>query len=152
MELHQLRCFIAAAEELHFGKAAQRLQMMPAALGRHIKLLEEHLGAPLFARTTRAVALTEDGTTLLRDARAILASVEAVEDGFRLRSRSRGSRRFRIGAIDSAAAGLLPPLLRDFRATRPDVPVQLLERFTFLLKRIRRLRSSFCIRLAGWFG
>ena len=133
MELHQLRCFIAAAEELHFGKAAQRLQMMPAALGRHIKLLEEHLGAPLFARTTRAVALTEDGTTLLRDARAILASVEAVEDGFRLRSRSRGSRRFRIGAIDSAAAGLLPPLLRDFRASRPDVPVQLLEEKTIRL-------------------
>ncbi|MBA1829290.1 LysR family transcriptional regulator, partial [Escherichia coli] len=59
MELHQLRCVVAAAEELHFGRAAQRLQMMPSALGRHIKLLEEDLGARLFARTTRAVSLTE---------------------------------------------------------------------------------------------
>jgi len=133
VELHQLRCFVAAAEELHFGRAAQRLRMLPAALGRHVKLLEENLGAPLFARTTRAVTLTDDGATLLRDARTILARVEAVEDGFRTRSRSRGTRRLRIGAIDSAAAGLLPPLLRDFRQHHPDVPVQLLEEKTIRL-------------------
>ena len=77
MELHQLRCFVAAAEQLHFGRAAQHLQMLPSALGRQIRLLEEDLGTRLFARTTRAVSLTEDGTTLLRDARAILARVEA---------------------------------------------------------------------------
>ena len=41
MELHQLRCFVAAAEELHFGRAAQRLDMLPSALGRHIRLLED---------------------------------------------------------------------------------------------------------------
>ena len=43
MELHQLRCFVAAAEQLHFGRAAQHLQMLPSALGRQIKLLEEDL-------------------------------------------------------------------------------------------------------------
>lgn len=133
MELHQLRCFVAAAEDLHFGRAAQRLQMLPAALGRNIRLLEQNLGAPLFARTTRAVTLTEDGAMLLRDARTILSRVEAVEEGFRTRSRSRGTRLFRIGAIDSAAAGLLPPLLRDFRKARPDVPVQLSEEKTIRL-------------------
>jgi DNA-binding transcriptional LysR family regulator len=53
MELHQLRCFLAAADELHFGRAAQRLQMLPSALGRHIRLLEQDLRTPLFARTTR---------------------------------------------------------------------------------------------------
>lgn len=105
MELHQLRCFVAAAEELHFGRAAQRLQMLPAAFGRHIKLLEDDLATPLFARTTRAVALTEHGATLLRDARAVLARVEAIQDGFRGRSRVNAARRLRIGAIDSAAAG-----------------------------------------------
>jgi hypothetical protein len=43
MELHQLRCFVAVAEELHFGRAARRLDMLPSALGRHIRLLEESL-------------------------------------------------------------------------------------------------------------
>jgi DNA-binding transcriptional LysR family regulator len=73
------------------------------------------------------VSLTEDGATLLRDARAILAKVEAVENNLRNRSRAGAARRLRIGAIDSAAAGLLPPLLRDFRDKHPDIAVQLLE-------------------------
>jgi DNA-binding transcriptional LysR family regulator len=133
MELHQLRCFVAAAEELHFGKAALRLQMLPSALGRHIKLLEEDLATPLFARTTRAVSLTEHGAALLRDARAILTRVEAVESAFRSRSRAKASRRLRVGAIDSAAAGLLPPLLHDFRGRHPDIAVQLTEEKTIRL-------------------
>jgi DNA-binding transcriptional LysR family regulator len=133
MELHQLRCFVAAAEELHFGKAAQKLQMLPSALGRHIKLLEEDLATPLFARTTRAVSLTDHGTALLRDARAILSRIEAVEEGFRTRSRAKATRRLKIGAIDSAAAGLLPSLLHDFRERHPDIAVQLLEEKTIRL-------------------
>ncbi|MCA1373453.1 MULTISPECIES: LysR family transcriptional regulator [unclassified Bradyrhizobium] len=137
MELHQLRCFVATAEQLHFGRAAQQLQMLPSALGRQIRLLEEDLGTRLFARTTRAVSLTEDGTTLLRDARTILAKVEAVESNLRNRSRAGTARRLRVGAIDSAAAGLLPPLLRDFRVRHPDIAVQLLEDKTVrLLPRI----------------
>jgi DNA-binding transcriptional LysR family regulator len=133
MELHQLRCFVAAADELHFGRAAQRLQMLPSALGRHIKLLDEDLATPLFMRTTRAVSLTEHGAALLRDARVILARVEAIEANFRNRSRARPSRRLRLGAIDSAAAGLLPPLLHDFRAQFPEIAVQLLEEKTIRL-------------------
>ncbi|MFK4509644.1 LysR substrate-binding domain-containing protein [Bradyrhizobium daqingense] len=127
MELHQLRCFVAAAEQLHFGRAAQQLQMLPSALGRQIRLLEEDLGTRLFARTTRAVSLSEDGATLLRDARAILAKVEAAQNNLRSRSRAGATRRLRVGAIDSAAAGLLPSLLRDFRAKHPEIAVQLLE-------------------------
>jgi len=133
LELHQLRCFVAAAEELHFGRAAQRLQMLPSALGRHIKLLEQDLGVRLFVRTTRAVSLTEDGAVLLREGRALLGRAEAIEDGFRRRLRQPSTRRFRIGAIDSAAAGLLPPLLRDFRGRHPDIAVQLLEEKTIRL-------------------
>ncbi|RYX94596.1 MAG: LysR family transcriptional regulator [Bradyrhizobiaceae bacterium] len=52
MDLHQLRCFMTAADELHFGRAAQRLDMMPSALGRHIRLLEDDLGTRLLTRTT----------------------------------------------------------------------------------------------------
>jgi DNA-binding transcriptional LysR family regulator len=133
MELRQLRCFVAVAEQLHFGRAAQTLQMLPSALGRQIRLLEEDLGVRLFLRTTRAVALNEDGTSLLRDARAILARVEAVEAGLRSRARSHGAPRLRVGAIDSAAAGLLPKLLRDFRAEHQEVKVQLFEEKTIRL-------------------
>lgn len=62
MDLHKLRCFVAVAEDLHFGRAAQRLSMLPSALGRHVRLLEEDLGTRLLTRTTRSVLLTEDGT------------------------------------------------------------------------------------------
>ncbi len=137
MDLPQLRCFLAAADELHFGRAALRLQMLPAALGRQIRLLEEDLGVRLFERTTRAVGLTEDGERLAPEARALLAQAEAIEAGFRGGRRQTRTRRFRIGAIDSAAAGLLPALLRDIHARHPSVAVQLLEDKTVrLLPRI----------------
>jgi DNA-binding transcriptional LysR family regulator len=76
MDLQQLRCFVAVAEELHFGRAARRLEMLPSALGRHIRLLEEDLSARLLARTTRNVALTEDGAALLEEARLLLAKTD----------------------------------------------------------------------------
>jgi DNA-binding transcriptional LysR family regulator len=79
MRLNQLRCFVVAAEELHFGQAAQRLGMLPSALGRFIRLLEDELGARLFLRTTRDVALTEAGKLLLADARKLLAQADALQ-------------------------------------------------------------------------
>ena len=139
MDLHQLRCFVAAAEELHFGRAAQRLEMLPSALGRFVRLLEEDLGTRLMTRTTRSVALTEDGAVLLKDARALLAQADGLATKFRTRSRRQAST-VRVGAVDSAAAGLLPMMLHDFRARRPDVMVQLVEDKTIRL--IPRLLSG----------
>ncbi|HMN70766.1 MAG TPA: LysR family transcriptional regulator [Rhodoblastus sp.] len=137
MELQQLRCFVAVAEDLHFGRAAQRLEMLPSALGRHIKLLEEQLAARLFARTTRSVSLTDEGAALLQQARALLAQADAIEQGFRNRRHKAARRRFRIGAIDSASAGLMPPLLHDLSVTHPGIAVQLFEDKTVrLLPRI----------------
>ncbi len=132
MDLHQLRCFAAVADELHFGRAAQRLEMLPAALGRYIKLLEEDLGTRLLARTTRRVALTEDGALLLGDARALLSQADDITTRFRARGRSQALN-LRLGAIDSAAAGLLPNLLHDFRTRRADVTVSLQEDKTIRL-------------------
>lgn len=126
MDLHQLRCFVAAAEELHFGRAAQRLAMLPSALGRHIRLLEEDLGTRLMVRTTRNVALTEDGALLLEEARVLLAQADDLSSRFRAQGRSKAAT-LKVGAIDSAAAGLVPLLLHDFRQHRPDVVVQLFE-------------------------
>src|ERR1700736_117308 len=132
MDLHQLRCFVAAAEELHFGKAAHRLEMLPSALGRYIRLLEDDLGTRLMTRTTRSVALTDDGALLLGEARALLAQADSLAGKFRSHGRKKAAI-VRVGAIDSAAAGLLPMLLHDFRERRPDVAVQLVEDKTIRL-------------------
>lgn len=139
MDLHQLRCFVAAAEDLHFGRAAQRLGMLPSALGRHIRLLEEDLGTRLLARTTRHVALTEDGAAFLDEARSLLARADELTARFRDRGRSRAAT-LRLGAIDSAAAGLVPLLLQDFQDRRPDVTVRLVEDKTIRL--VPRLLSG----------
>ncbi|MEZ4391894.1 MAG: LysR family transcriptional regulator [Polyangiales bacterium] len=75
--VESLRCFVAAAGTLNFRAAARLVALTPAALGQRIRALEEQLGAPLFARTTRSVALTRAGIELLPRARA---AVEAVAD------------------------------------------------------------------------
>ncbi|MDR9762031.1 LysR family transcriptional regulator [Rhizobium redzepovicii] len=126
MELEQLRCFVAVAEELHFGRAAQRIGLLPGSLGRHVRLLEESVGSQLLSRTTRSVSLTEDGVALLEEVRPLLARLDELGQKFRARHHQR-SRILRIGAIDSAAAGLLPTLIHDFRAIAPDVKIQLME-------------------------
>src|SRR4051812_34924490 len=103
MNLHQLRCFAAVADELHFGRAAQRLDMLPSALGRYIKLLEESLATQLLFRTTRSVTLTADGAVLQEEARLLLARADELANRFRDRGRERASM-LRLGALDTAAA------------------------------------------------
>jgi DNA-binding transcriptional LysR family regulator len=132
MDLHQLRCFVATAEELHFGKAAQRLDMLPTALGRYIRLLEDDLGTRLLRRTTRSVALTNDGEMLLGEARVLIAKADGIAAKFREQGRSQ-TQTLRIGAIDSAAAGLLPLLLHDFRDAYPEIGIHLCEEKTIKL-------------------
>jgi DNA-binding transcriptional LysR family regulator len=126
MDLHQLRCFVAVAERLHFGRAAQQLGMLPSALGRHIRLLEESLGTQLLLRTTRNVALSADGADLLGEARSLLAKADEISRRFRNRGRGR-PHAVKLGAIDTAAAGLVPMLLHDLRKRCSQVAVQILE-------------------------
>lgn len=126
MDLKLLGCFVAAAEELHFGRAAQRLDMLPSALGRNIRLIEEYLGIRLFARSTRNVALTRSGHALLHEARALLGQVDASIARVRQIS-TLDERVFRIGAIDSAATGLVPALVHDFKQIVPGLELVLVE-------------------------
>src|SRR5437868_9075495 len=78
IELRLWRQFLAVAEELHFGRAAQRLHMTQPPLTQAIALLEERIGARLFERTKRSVHLTAAGTALVADARELLARAAAL--------------------------------------------------------------------------
>ncbi len=126
MDLKLLRCFTVVADELHFGRAARRLDILPSSLSRNIGLLEKDLGLRLLSRTTREVMLTRSGHLLLRDARSLLAHADEVADRVRS-SASSEERVFRIGAMDSAATGLIPNLLHDFREAKPDLELLLIE-------------------------
>lgn len=79
METRELRYFVAVAEELHFGRAAERLGIAQPPLSRAVQQLERRLGVTLLNRTSRSVTLTDAGTTLLTEGRAALDAVEAAE-------------------------------------------------------------------------
>jgi DNA-binding transcriptional LysR family regulator len=126
MELRQLKCLIAVADTLHFGKAAQRMDMLPASFSRQIRMLEETLGTRLLTRTTRHVSLTEAGRSFVEAARDIVDRSDRLEASFRDAGQDR-MRILRIGAIDSAAAGLMPRVLPQVRKAHPDIDIELLE-------------------------
>lgn len=132
MELQQLRCFVAVAETLHFGRAAQKLNMLPASLGRHIRMLEESIGIILLERTTRSVALTEVGHHFLNEARDLVERADQLKTKFRRHS-GEPIKTLRLGVIDSAAAGLMPQLLPLFQKEFPGINIQLLEQKTIRL-------------------
>jgi len=78
MELHQLRTFVAVAEEGHLTRAAERLSVSQPAVSAHIKMLEGELGVPLFQRTSRGMRLTREGSMLVAHARRVLAEISAL--------------------------------------------------------------------------
>lgn len=126
LELRQLRYFIAVAEELHFGKAALRLHMTQPPLSQTIQALEELLGAPLFARSRRAVELTPAGAALLPEARRILAASAALPALVR-RAAGGEAGRLSLAFVSSADYSVLPPFLRRYRTAFPLVSIALQE-------------------------
>ncbi len=124
MELRQLRQFLAVAEELHFGRAAERLHMSQPPLSQSIRRLEEELGVALFARTSRSVELTSFGRHLLCEAREIVGRADETVRTLELMSRGeRGV--LRVGLVGPALEGPLPCRIRRFSQSHPEVCVQL---------------------------
>lgn len=126
LELRQLRYFLAVAEELHFGRAAARLHMTQPPLSQTIQAFESQLGAPLFLRNRRGVALTAAGIALLPEARRMLDDAAALPDLVR-RAAGGSSGRLALSFVTSADYSVLPPFLRRYRAAFPAVEIALKE-------------------------
>jgi DNA-binding transcriptional LysR family regulator len=126
VHLRNLRNFIAVAEELHFSRAARRLNVSQPPLSQQIRQLEALVGAPLFVRTSRRVQLTSAGLAFLEGARRSLAEVARTVAAAQ-RAAHGDLDMLRVGFTDSAALGGLVDMIRTFRAAHPDVHLDLIE-------------------------
>ena len=125
-DLRRLRYFVAVAEELHFGRAARRLNLSQPPLSVQIRTLEREIGTPLLVRNQRRVALTEPGRVLLDEARRLIGQAEAAVVHVR-RAASGAVGRLAIGFVSTVDYSILPSLVRRFRQKHPGVALKLLE-------------------------
>lgn len=127
--LDQARSFIAVAEELHFGRAAERLRMTQPPLSRQIQKLERSIGVELLDRNNRNVSLTAAGRAFLAEARRLVVAADrAPETARRIAAGQAGE--LRIGFTAASAFSLLGPLLEEISTELPDVNVDLQEMVT----------------------
>ncbi len=126
MDVRQLRHFAAVARTLHFGRAAEQLGMTQPPLSQSIMALEREVGAPLFVRTKRSVALTPFGAEWLTHVRTVLDRVNALpEVAQRLRDGTTG--RLAISFVSTADYNILPTLVRRYASLFPEVEISLTE-------------------------
>ncbi|SDH60433.1 DNA-binding transcriptional regulator, LysR family [Lentzea fradiae] len=124
METRELRYFVAVAEELHFGRAAERLGIAQPPLSRTIAQLEHRLGVALLTRTSRRVALTHAGATLLEEGRAVLGALAAAERRTRQAATDRPC--LVLAAKSGGSGEVLAKLLDAYAAEPGSVPVEVL--------------------------
>jgi DNA-binding transcriptional LysR family regulator len=137
VEIRQLEHFVAAAEEGHFSRAAERSNIVQSGLSASIRGLERELGTRLFDRTTRRVSLTESGRALLPEARRVLAAATGAREAVAgVEGLMRGT--LSIGVMQSLVAVRLPALLARFRSHHPGVDIRLRQAgTTILLQEVR---------------
>ncbi len=124
MELRQLRYFVTLAEELHFGRAAEREHIVQSALSQQVQRLERELGVRLLERSTHRVSLTAAGAVFLVEARQILAHVERAAGV--ARSAVGAAERLRVGIIDSSYDSM-PQILHEVQARYPGLVIHQVE-------------------------
>ncbi|QRP49885.1 LysR family transcriptional regulator [Amycolatopsis sp. FDAARGOS 1241] len=120
VDLRKVRYFVAVAEELHFGRAAERLHIAQPVLSRQVRALEEQLHAQLFVRDRRSTELTAAGRQLLEDSRTILAAAEALRR--RVALAARGTSTFTIGFMPGLT---VTEPVRALTARHPELSVEL---------------------------
>src|SRR5215213_5120574 len=139
IDLRHLRYFLVVAEELHFSRAAERLDIAQPPLSQMIRRLEHELGVSLFHRTKRQVSLTDAGVVFREEAERTLAQAERA-----IRCARRANRgelgRLAVGFIGSAAYSVLPSIVRRFREQYPDVDLTLQELST--IQQVHALRDG----------
>jgi DNA-binding transcriptional LysR family regulator len=124
VELRHLRYFVAVAEEMSFGRAAERLKMSQPPLSQQVRDLEREIGVELVDRSRRKIRLTEAGKLFLEEARRTLEQAErSVRTAVRAEQGEIGM--LSVGFLGSAAYDVLPRVLREFRRRRPDVQLAL---------------------------
>jgi DNA-binding transcriptional LysR family regulator len=131
IDLRRLRYFVAVADTLHFGRAAAELRVSQPPLSRAIQALEEEIGAPLFVRTKRRVALTAAGAALLPEAQRLLRQAGQLKEGAQRAARGETGT-LALGCISAAAYNVLPELLPEFHRRYPGVRLALQEGTTDL--------------------
>ena len=124
VELRHLRYFISVADEMHFGRAAERLGIAQAPLSQQIKQLEERIGVQLLERTTRSVRLTQAGEVFREKALAALANVEAGIEAARFVV-GEVNRKLTIGCVSPVIYSCLPQILREFRKRCPNTRIDI---------------------------
>jgi DNA-binding transcriptional LysR family regulator len=149
MDVGQLRAFLAVAEELHFGRAAERLHIAQPPLSRTIKQLERELKTSLFDRNTRSVKLTASGQALVGPARDVLGALRRAEDS--VRSAEEGE----VGLVRIAFAGLsthglVARLARAVHAQRPGIELELSSQNFAQPARKKLVRGETDIALGRW--
>jgi DNA-binding transcriptional LysR family regulator len=139
MDLRELQYFVAVAEELHFARAAERVGINQSPLSKAITQMERHLGVRLFIRTRRSTQLTTVGETLLRDARRILADVDAAKR--RLLAVASGHRgQLRVGLGEGLAHPRISRLIGDIKQDEPNIDIEVIH--APLPKQLVELRAS----------
>ncbi|AUR01620.1 LysR family transcriptional regulator [Phaeobacter inhibens] len=124
MNFKQLTYFMAVADELHFGRAAERLGISQPPLSRQIKQMEEEIGATLFNRGRSSITLTQAGERLQIRGRDILNRLD--DTRLEIKRIGQGAEgRLRIGFVGSSTYGILPNIIKSFRASYPSVNLSL---------------------------
>jgi DNA-binding transcriptional LysR family regulator len=126
VDIRQLRYFLAVAAERNFSRAAERLNMAQPPLSRQIQQLEQEVGALLFDRESRPMALTDAGRLFYEHAIQVTRRLDEMKDAMRAFVTS-NRRRFVVGFVPSVLYARLPDIIRTFRQAAPEVDLSLVE-------------------------
>lgn len=126
MDIRQLRYFLAVAAERNFSRAAERLNMAQPPLSRQIQQIEQEVGAQLFDRESRPMALTDAGRLFYEQAIQVTRRMDEMKEAMRAFVTSNRPR-FLVGFVPSVLYARLPDIIRSFRRAAPDVDLRLIE-------------------------